>query len=57
MVNGHYRPVGYLGDLGCCGCQGSAPATTGSGFDLSSIPTWAWWVAAGVGAFMLLKKK
>lgn len=59
MVNGFYRPA-YLNDLGCCGCEtGTAAAdqTGGGGFDLSSIPTWAWWVAAGIGAFMILRKK
>lgn len=58
MVNGFYRPA-FLNDLGCCGCESSSAAAADAtgGFDLSSIPTWAWWVAAGIGAFMILRKK
>ena len=57
MVNGMYRPA-FLNDLGCCGCQSGTKADeTGGGFDLSSIPTWAWIAAAVVGGFLILKKK
>ncbi len=55
MVNGHYRPA-YLGDLGACGCQVGATADAGSGFDLSSIPLWAW-IAAGAAVFLMMTKK
>lgn len=61
MVNGQYRRgLHDLSDMGCCGCgsAGTMPATEPHpGFDLSSVPTWAWIAAAVVGGFMLLKKK
>ena len=50
-------PFAATPPLGGSGGGGGSDASGGStsGFDLSSIPTWAWFAGAGVGAFLLLR--
>jgi hypothetical protein len=51
-----YSAGSGLADYMGCGCASPPADSTAGGFDLASIPLWAW-IALGAGAFLLMSKK